>query len=142
METREEIPNRESEILSKLVVEETTVTKDFEKLIEEASKHFKIEKPSGRILFQDFGSLSDKQRITVILLGKYFATRLNMIADSSLSISEIAKELGRPMTALSGGVKELVKQGYVEYLPTRRYRIAYHRIKEITDNVLNARQKR
>lgn len=65
-----------------------------------------------------------------------------MVTESSLSISEVAKEIGRPMTALSGATKELVKHGYVEYLPTRRYRIAYHRIKEIIDNILNTKQKK
>lgn len=140
METNES--NKKSEILGKLVVEETVVTKDLEKQIEEATKHFKIEKPTARILFQDFGSLSDKQRIAVILLGKFYATRLKIIDEPSLSISEIAKELGRPMTTLSWSMKELVKHGYVEYLPTRRYRIAYHRIKEIIDNVLNVKKKK
>lgn len=126
----------ENEILKRLVVEEKDITKVMEKLVDEASKHFRIEKPSGRIIFEDFGLLNDKQRIAIVLVGKYFAHRLKIIENPSLSISEIAKELGRPMTALSGNIKELVKNGYVEYLPGKKYRIAYHRIKEIFNELL------
>jgi len=131
----------ENEILKKLVVEEKDITKEMEKLVEEASKHFRIERPSGKIIFQNFGSLNDKQRIAIVLLGKYFANRLNMVENPSLSISEIAKELGRPMTTLSGNMRELVTKGYIEYLPGKKYRVAYHRIKEIFADILNTKQK-
>jgi len=132
----------ENEILKRLVVEEKDITKEMEKLVDEASKFFRIEKPSAKIIFQDFGSLNDKQRIAIILLGKYFAHKLKMLENPSLSISEIAKELGRPMTTLSGNMKELISKGYVEYLPGKKYRVAYHRIKEIFDDILNAKQKK
>ncbi len=134
--------SEENEILKKLVVEEKDITKEMERLVEEAQKHFRIEKPSGRIIFQDFGSLSDKQRIATILLGKYFAHRLNLIESPSLSISETANELGRPMTALSGSMRELVTKGYVEYLPGKKYRVAYHRIKEMFEDILSTRRKK
>ena len=132
----------ENEILKKLLVEEKDITKEMEKLVGEAFQHFRIEKPSGKIIFQNFGSLNDKQRIAIVLLGKYFANRLNMVENPSLSISEIAKEIGRPMTTLSGNMKELVTKGYVEYLSGKKYRVAYHRIKEIFDDVLNMKQKK
>ena len=95
-----------------------------------------------KIIFQNFGSLNDKQRIAIVLLGKYFANRLKMVENPSLSISEIAKEIGRPMTTLSGNMKELVTKGYVEYLPGKKYRVAYHRIKEIFDVILSTKQKK
>ena len=127
----------ENEILNKLVVEEKDVTKEMEKLVVEAGKYFKIERPSGRILFQNFGVLSDKQRISVILMGKYFANKLGIIESASMSISEVAHDLGRPMTALSGPIKELVTKGFVESLPGRKYRIAYHRINEIFERIIS-----
>jgi len=134
--------SEESEILKKLVVDEKTSTKELEKMVEDAQKYFRIESPSGKILFQDYGLLSDKQRIAVVLVGKYFASRMKMIENPSLSISEVAKELGRPMTTLSGAMKELVTKGYVEYLPGKRYSIAYHRIKEIFTDLLETKSKK
>ncbi|MCW1296719.1 MAG: MarR family transcriptional regulator [Candidatus Parvarchaeota archaeon] len=131
----------EAEILKKLVVEEKDMIKELEKLVEDASGIFRIEKPSGRIIFQDFGTLNDKQRILVLLIGKYFATKIGIIKDPSLSISQIAKELGRPMTALSGPVRDLVKQGFVENIPGRKYKITYHRIKDIFSKILLSKDK-
>lgn len=133
---------KENEVLMKLVVEEKDVTKELERVVEEASKYFRIEKPSGKIIFQNFGALNDKQRIAIVLLGKYFANRLKMIENPSLSISEISKELGRPMTTLSGNIKELVTKGYIEYLPGKKYRIAYNRIREIVDDLLATKRKK
>lgn len=132
----------ENEILNKLVVEEKDVTKEMEKLVVEAGKYFKIERPSGRILFQNFGALSDKQRISIILMGKYFAHKLGIIDNASMSISEVAHDLGRPMTALSGPMKELTTKGFVESLPGRKYRIAYHRINEIFETITSSKNKK
>jgi predicted Rossmann fold nucleotide-binding protein DprA/Smf involved in DNA uptake len=126
----------EETILAKLVVDEKDVTRNLEKLVEEATKYFKIERQSGKIIFQNYGILTDKQRVATVLIGKYFAYRLKLIKDPSLSISEIAKELGRPMTALSGPAKELVVKGYIENLPGRKYRVAFHRMKEIFEDIL------
>ena len=132
----------ENEILNKLVVEEKDVTKEMEKLVEEATKYFRIEKPSGRILFQNFGVLTDKQRICIMLMGKYFANKLGIIENATMSISEIANNLGRPMTTLSSPMKELTTKGFVESLPARKYRIAYHRINEVFENIIAIKNKK
>ena len=132
----------ENEVLKKLIIEEKDTIKEMEKLVEEAAKFFKVEKPSGRIIFQNFGALTDQQRISVILLGKFFANKLGIIDNSMLSISEIAKELGRPMTTLSGYMKGLTDKGLIEKLPGRKYRVAYHRINEILETILLPKQKK
>lgn len=132
----------ENEILKKLVVKEKDTIKEMEKLVEEAARFFKIEKPSGRIMFQNFGALTDQQRISIIMLGKYFASKLKIIDNPMLSISDISKELGRPMTTLSRPMKELIDRGFIEKLPGRKYRVAYHRINEILANISAAKQKK
>jgi len=76
------------------------------------------------------------------LIGKYFAVKagLSNVSDS-LSVSEIARELGRPKTALSGPLKELLTKGFIEKLTDRKYRIAYQRIQEIFDVILTKKHK-
>src|SRR5437764_883414 len=123
----------EKEILKKLVVEEKDVISDLVNLVERAKEVFVIEKSSGRIIFKSFGKLSDAQRICALLVGKYFALKLGLIEEAALGISEIAKELSRPMTTLSRPVGELITKGYVEKLTTRKYIIVYHRIKDVFD---------
>lgn len=123
----------EQEILKKLLVEEKDVIRDLASLVEKAKEIFVIEKSSGRVIFKDFGKLSDPQRISALLIGRYFAVKLGLLEDSSLGVSEIAGELGRPKTALSGPLKDLATKGYVEKLTNRKYVVAYHRIKDIFD---------
>ena len=127
------------DVFSKLVVDEKETTKELEKLVDTAAKVFRIEKPSGRVIFQNFGDLTDKQRISAILVARYFAEKMQILDSATMSISEIAKELGRPMTALSGPIRDLIKLGFVENLQGKRYRAAYHRLSEIFERVLKPR---
>ena len=132
----------EKEILSKLVVQEKDAAEDLERLVEEVSKHFKIENPSGKIMFVDYAKLSDRQRIAALLMGTYFAYKLGLKSAFDLKIGDIAQELSRPVTALSGPIKELVKRGYVDYSASdKKYRAAYHRVNDIVSDVLSNKKK-
>lgn len=127
----------EQDILKKLLVDEKDIIKDLDKQVIKAQKIFVIEKSSGKVYLKDL-KLSDPQKICAILAGKYFATRLSLIKDHSLGVSEIGKEIGRPPTALSGPLKQLTKKGDVHKLPNSKYEIAFHRINEIFDAILKA----
>lgn len=121
----------EKDVLKKLLVDETFVIKDLASLVDKAKDIFVIEKSSGRVIFKDFGSLTDPQRICALLIGRYFAVKVGILKDSALSISEISKTLGRPLKPLSGRMTELIKKGYAEKLTNRKYMITYHRIHDI-----------
>jgi len=125
----------EKEILKELLVDEKDVIKDLAKLVVKAKDVFVIEKSSGKIIFKNYGSLKDTARILILLIGKFFAGKLDLIEDNSMGVSEIAVELGRPNKNISGRLSELIKKGYVEKLSNRKYTIAYHRIPEIFDAI-------
>ena len=131
----------EREVLRKLVVDEREVIKGLADLVEKAKSVFSIAAPSGKIIFQNFGELSDEKRILVLLLGKYFARRLGFTETAELGISGIAEELGRPKTALSGDVGNLIKDGLIEKLPDRTYRIAYNRMRDVFNKILPDRNQ-
>lgn len=124
----------EQEILKKLLVDEKDMVKELVSLVERVKDIFVIEKSSGKIIFKNFGELTDVQRICALLSGRYFASKLGILEDHALGITEIAKELGRPKTTLSGPIRDLTKKGYVIQLTTRKYTIAYHRLKDIFDS--------
>jgi hypothetical protein len=126
----------EKKILKKLVVNKGDIIKNLANQVELVKQVFQIEDPGARIIFPNFGGLTDQQRVAALLLGKYFACRLELLPDAALGISEIAQELGRPKTSLSGPVKELVDDGFVERLPIRKYMVAYNRIVDIVPFLL------
>ena len=130
----------ERKVLSKLLVDEGDTIRNLSDQVEKVKQVFRIENPSGRIIFQEFGDMSDTRRISALLLGKYFARRLGLIEDNALGISEIARELGRPVTAISGPVRSLIMDGLVQRLPTRKYSIIYHRIPGLIDMLVEKRK--
>lgn len=125
----------ETDVIEKLLVDRNQVRKNLEKLVEKSLDIFKIEKETGKIIFERFGDLTDQPRIWSVLISKYFAKMVDIVNDESMSLSEISREIGRPMTALSGEIKKSIEKGYVEKLTNRKYRIVYHRISDILDDI-------
>ena len=126
----------EQEILRKLLVDKKDVIKDMVSIVEKVKEIFVIEKETGRVIFTNISALNDSQRISALLLGRHFALKLELIDFYPLGVSEMAEQLGRPKTALSGPLKELMTKGYVEKLPNKKYGLVYHRIKDISDLIL------
>ena len=123
----------EKEILKKLLVDEEDILKDLSELVDKAKNIFVIERSTGKIFFKNFGKLTDPQRITALLVGRYFAEKLDIIDDDSMGVSEIADALGRPKTSLSGPLKDLSTKRYVEKMDNKKYRIAHNRIQDIVE---------
>jgi hypothetical protein len=132
----------EKEILQKLVISKDEVRKSYQELVERAMKVFRIESETGKIIFQDYASLTDQAKICAVLLGKYFASELGIIQDNSLSMSDLSKEVGKPITTVSARLTDLIKNSFVEALPTRKYRIVYPRISEILDSILKLKTRK
>jgi hypothetical protein len=130
----------ERKVLSKLLVDEGDTIRNLSDQVEKVKDVFRIENPTGRVIFQNFGDLSDPKRIAALLLGKYFAQRLGLIENNWLSLSGMAQELGRPLTALSGPARSLIDDGLVEKLPIRKYRIIYHRIPDLIEMLYEKRK--
>lgn len=126
---------KEIKMLESLLVDETDIIKDLAKIIEHAKEIFVIEKATGKIIFRNFGQLTDRQRISALLIERYFAGKLGLIEDNMLGISEIANILGRPKTALSGPIRDLLSKSYVEKLSNRKYLVNYNRIKDIFEDL-------
>lgn len=65
----------EKEILQRLLVDEHEVLKNLETIVNKALKVFRIEKPSGRITFQNLGSLTTRSESSDSLLANTMLTK-------------------------------------------------------------------
>ena len=124
----------EEDILSKLVVSEEDVLKKLNELVDKAKVVFNIEKPTGVVLFQSNENLTILQKITALLVGKYFATRLHFIEDYSMTVTEISTELDLPRTSLSGPLKTLLNKKYTVQLENKKYKINYIKIEQVIND--------
>ena len=113
----------EKEILSSLLTDET---ESLSRLVTKAQRVFKINKKTGEVLLLPPRSkLTDKQLIIVQLLGKYFASKLELSPTDSLSFDELKKLTSLEESSISARVSELRKDGLAEAGERGVYRINY-----------------
>ncbi len=123
------------DIFEKLMVTKNQSREELKKQIDLAANFLNIESHSGKIIFKNYPNLTDYQRILIVLIGKYFAKEKGFEVNDSLSVSEISKEISRPMTTLSGNLKKLKRDKYIEQFPNKKYKVISYRITEIFKKV-------
>lgn len=120
----------EKDTLKDILVSEEDVIQNLSEIVKKAKEIFVLEEKSGKIIFKNYSKLTNPQRIFVVLIGKYFAKRLNIINNNSMEISELSEELNIPQTTLSSPLKALKTKGLILY-DKGKYRINPHRTEEI-----------
>jgi len=125
-----ETNNDEKKVLKDILVSEEGMIHNLSEIIKKAKKIFVLEEKSGKIIFKNYSKLTNPQRISAILIGKYFAKRLNIIQDNSMEGPEISNELNIPQTTLSAPLKSLKDKGLISS-EKGKYRVNPHRIEEI-----------
>lgn len=127
--------NLEKEIMEKLLAKKEQVDTDLLSIADRLSGVFKIEE-SGEVLFSDFSSLDDDQKMLALLTGKFFAARWGLINSERMRITDIAKVLARPRQTLSARIENLRKKGLVSRDTTDgRYYIDKNRLKDIVQQI-------
>ncbi len=130
----------EKQILSSLLTDESET---LNRLVQKAQLVFKINKKTGEVLLLPPRSkLTDKQLIVVHLLGKYFASKLELSSTDSLSFDELRKLTSLEESSISARMSELRKEGLAETGERGVYRINYQSLEsfgsvleEIDNNV-------
>ena len=127
--------NIEKEIMDKLIVKKEQIDMDLRSIADKFSTVFKIEE-SGDVLFSDFSSLDDDQKMLALLTGKFFAARWGLLNSDRMRITDIAKALARPRQTLSTRIEALGKKGLVSRDSSDgRYYIDKNRLKDIVQQL-------
>jgi biotin operon repressor len=130
----------DKEIMSKLLIDEKDTEKLVERSVEKAQKIFRIESKSGRIIFNDINSLTEKQKICSLLVSRYFAFKLGLVESDSLNGSSIAAELGSNENTVWGKLSELTQEGIIERRE-QKYKVHHYKIESVLDGILTSIQK-
>jgi len=115
-----------------LFVDEKTATEELQKRVEQASEIFVIERETGKILFKNYESLNDSQRVMVVLLGRYIAKKKGLNVSDCLGPSELGQNIGKSRTSISAPLAKLRTMGIIEAVDGS-YRINPHRVGKILD---------
>ncbi len=113
----------EKEILSPLLTDETET---LNRLVAKAQRVFKINKKTGEILLLPPKSkLTDRQLIAVYLLGRYFASKLELTQADSLNFDDLRRLCNLEESSITARLSDLRKEGLVESGERGVYRINY-----------------
>lgn len=132
--------DKRKEILKELVLSEEDTFKRFEELIKKSRSLFAIDGKKGKILFENPG-FSNHEKISLFLIGKYFAKELELVDDYKQTSNEISSSLMIKSTTLSSPLGKLVNSGYVSQ-EEDKYFINYYKIDEILDSLVLKYQDR
>ncbi len=124
---------KRKEILKKLVLSEEDTFKRFEDLIKKSRNLFAIDGKKGKILFEN-PSFSNHEKVSLFLIGNYFAKELELVDDYKYTSKEISDSLMIKLTTLSGPLGKLVASGYISQ-EGDKYFINYYKIDEILDSL-------
>lgn len=125
----------EKEILRDLVLKEENVIGKLKELVSLSKKFFMIEEKTGNIVLSNDIKLKNKDKITLFLIGRYFAFKLGLIDKQPLTIAELSEQLQIPKTTLSAPLGELVSEVKVRKDQDLSYSIVYHKIEEILKSI-------
>ena len=125
----ENIEQGKREVLSKIFLKEGDTLKELGELVTLSSRFFKIEQESASVIFNQGISISNRDKIILLLIGRYFSKEMSVIQSDVLPIAEISNQLGIPNTTTSAPLGDLVKKKIVRKTDNGDYGIIYHKVK-------------
>jgi DNA-binding Lrp family transcriptional regulator len=120
-------PEKEKEILSELLYD---AEKELSELVKKVKQVFEIDESGKPIWKINFHESTILEKIYLVLSAAFFARELGKLKVSAFSVSELGKEIGVPMTALSGPLKKMNEMGHIKK-SGRKYEITTYGIEWI-----------
>ena len=123
----------EKEILEKLLIDERETLK---RLVEKSEKILRVDKKTGdTVIIAPRSKLTDRQLISIILLGRYFSNKLNLVPSEVMTIDEIAQKLNLDKDVVSARLSDLKRERIVEMVSRGEYRISYANADTMLDEI-------
>lgn len=130
---KDEINDLRRGILEELIVKEEDEIKKLKDWVSKSKSLFKIEE-SGSVIISTGYSFTNAEKILLTLIGKYFATELNLTSSKSMTTKELSKVLCTASTTLSGPTSNFVSADLLEKEGTS-YCIKYYQIDQVINDI-------
>jgi len=110
-----DLHDRKRDILKKLTFDEDDVVNKLDKLVELSIPFLKFNAKTGEIKILKEKKLNYKDKIYILLLGKYFVFQFGLIDNFNLNRQQIKDELDIPeSTGISGQIKNLTDNNFIK----------------------------
>jgi hypothetical protein len=128
-----------SELFKELLVSEEDITKD---AVKKAKDLIGIEEKTGQVILRvPKSTFGQKQLASLLLIGQYFATRLGLAKQSSLSLQELSERSGIDANTLSGRLSELGEIGWITKPSKASFEINPYLLNEALDEIISSRRR-
>lgn len=127
------------EILKDLVFSREDTLEKLKDLVNESKSLIGIEQDSGKIIIIK-ANLPLKEKVILLLIGKYFAKELGLIDSEKVDVDTLRKELGVESRALSRPIGDLIKSNLIDK-EEDKYSIKHYQIENCINKINEAKQE-
>ena len=85
--------------------------------------------------FTDKKKYANKEKIVLLLIGRYFCKEYEVVEIGGLEIKEISEKLGIAKTTLSKPLGELLNDKIIRKDSKGKYSIVYHKIRQYLEKI-------
>ena len=121
------------EILKRLILDEKDTLSKLKELVDKSKELIKIEGHSGKVIIIK-SNLSSKDKVVLLLIGKYFAKESGLINSQKLNLEAMKNELNAESRALSRPLGDLLRENIIEN-ENGEYFIKYYQIENAIKNI-------
>lgn len=126
------MPDRK-EILERMLINEDAV---FEKLVDKANRVFKVDRSGNIIWMVPASKLTDKQKVAMAVLARYFAAELELADSEIITNAEVADLLGMQSMSVGARLAELRNENIVHREGKGKHRISLVAVEGILEQIL------
>ena len=120
------------EVLKKMLIDEDAM---FERLVERASRFFKIDKSGNVVFLIPTSRLIQRQTIALVSLGHYFATELGIMETDIVTAESLLPYVDTDKKAISARLADLKKEGVIQSVERGAFRVSILGIGKILDEL-------
>lgn len=124
---------KRKEIFQEMLIDDESI---LEKVVEKAKQVFKVDKSGTVIFLVSRTKLTHRQEIAMVLLGRYFASELDIANSDIMTAKELAEIVEPDKSSVAARLNELKKERVVESPERGQFRISILGVEKILDEIL------
>lgn len=121
------------EILKRILIDEEAL---FERLVENASRVFKLDKTGNIVWMIPLDKITDRDKVAMCLLAQHLAAELGIAESTTLSNADLAQRLGMQSMSVGARLAELRDQGVAQQEKVGSHRVIMHGVERVLDNII------
>ena len=122
------------EVLKRMLIDEEAL---FERLVENASRVFKLDKTGNIVWMIPRDKITDRDKVAIALLAQQLAADLGIADTATVSNAELAQKLGMQSMSVGARMAELRDQVVAHQEKVGHHRVIMHGVEKVLDDIIS-----